>query len=48
MKITYQESGVDISEGNAFVEEIKPYVKKTFDSNVIGGIGSFAGAYALP
>lgn len=48
MKITYQESGVDINEGNAFVEEIKPYVKKTFDRNVIGGIGSFAGAYALP
>lgn len=48
MKITYQESGVDINEGNAFVEAIKPYVKKTFNSNVIGGIGSFAGAFALP
>ncbi|RDU69940.1 phosphoribosylformylglycinamidine cyclo-ligase [Helicobacter cholecystus] len=48
MKITYEESGVNINEGNAFVEEIKPYVRKTFSDHVIGGIGSFAGAYALP
>lgn len=31
-----------------FIDDIKPYVKSTFDSNVIGGIGSFAGAYELP
>ena len=47
-KISYKESGVDIDAGNSFVENIKPYVKSTFDKNVIGGIGSFAGAYALP
>ncbi len=46
--ISYKEAGVDIDAGNAFVEVIKPAVKSTFDSNVIGGIGSFAGAYALP
>jgi len=46
--ITYKEAGVDIDAGNAFVEAIKGDVKSTFDSNVIGGIGSFAGAYALP
>ncbi len=46
--ITYKDSGVDIDAGNAFVEAIKSDVKSTFDSNVIGGIGSFAGAYALP
>ncbi|WP_456389869.1 phosphoribosylformylglycinamidine cyclo-ligase [Hydrogenimonas sp.] len=46
--ISYKEAGVDIDAGNAFVEAIKPAVKSTFDSNVIGGIGSFAGAYALP
>lgn len=46
--ISYKDSGVDIDEGNAFVDGIKPYVKATFDKNVIGGIGSFAGAYALP
>ncbi len=47
-KISYKDAGVDIDAGNAFVEEIKPHVKSTFDANVIGGIGSFAGAYALP
>lgn len=46
--ISYKDSGVDIDEGNALVEGLKPLVKSTFDSNVIGGIGSFAGAYALP
>ncbi|NPA28665.1 MAG: phosphoribosylformylglycinamidine cyclo-ligase [Epsilonproteobacteria bacterium] len=47
-KIDYKTAGVDIDAGNAFVEAIKPAVKSTFDANVIGGIGSFAGAYALP
>jgi phosphoribosylformylglycinamidine cyclo-ligase len=46
--ISYKDAGVDIDAGNAFVEAIKSDVKSTFDSNVIGGIGSFAGAYALP
>jgi len=46
--VSYKDAGVDIDAGNAFVEAIKPAVKSTFDSNVIGGIGSFAGAYALP
>ncbi len=47
-KISYKEAGVDIDAGNLFVEKIKPFVKETLDENVIGGIGSFAGAYALP
>jgi len=46
--ISYKEAGVDIDAGNNFVEAIKADVKSTFDKNVIGGIGSFAGAYALP
>ena len=47
-KISYKDAGVDIDAGNEFVENIKPFVKSTFDKNVIGGIGSFAGAYELP
>jgi len=47
-KLSYKDAGVDIDAGNAFVENIKPFVKSTFDKNVIGGIGSFAGAYELP
>ena len=47
-KVSYKDAGVDIDAGNAFVEAIKSDVKSTFVDNVIGGIGSFAGAYALP
>lgn len=47
-KISYKDAGVDIDAGNGFIDDIKADVKSTFDSNVIGGIGSFAGAYALP
>ena len=47
-KISYKDSGVDIDAGNSFVETIKPFVKETMTSNVIGGIGSFAGAFRLP
>ena len=48
MKISYKESGVDIDAGNSLVERIKPVVKETFNENVVGGIGSFAGAFRLP
>lgn len=46
--ISYEEAGVSIDRGNAFVEAIKPLVKQTFTPNVLGGIGSFSGAFALP
>lgn len=46
--ISYEDAGVSIDNGNAFVEAIKPLVKETFNKNVIGGIGSFAGAFRLP
>ena len=48
MKISYKESGVDIDAGNTLVERIKPLVKETFNKNVVGGIGSFAGAFKMP
>jgi len=47
-KISYKDAGVDIDAGNNFVEAIKTDVKSTFTPNVLGGIGSFAGAFALP
>jgi len=47
-KVSYSDSGVNIDAGNEFVESIKEDIKSTFDENVIGGIGSFAGAYAIP
>ncbi len=47
-KISYKDAGVDIDAGNKFVENIKPFVKSTKTEGVIGGIGSFAGAFELP
>jgi len=46
--ISYKDAGVDIDAGNSFVEAIKSDVKSTFDKNVIGGIGSFAGLMLCP
>jgi len=47
-QISYKDAGVDIDAGNSFVENIKPLVKKTKIPGVLGGIGSFAGAFELP
>ena len=47
-KLSYKDSGVDIAEGNALVEDLKDLVQSTFDANVLGGIGSFSGAYKIP
>lgn len=47
-QISYKDAGVDIDAGNSFVENIKPLVKSTQIPGVIGGIGSFAGAFELP
>ena len=46
--VSYKDAGVDIDAGNQFVENIKPYVKSTVIPGVLGGIGSFAGAFELP
>jgi len=48
MKVSYKEAGVDIDAGNSLVDKIKPVVKETFNENVVGGIGSFAGAFRMP
>jgi len=45
---SYKDAGVDIDAGNEFVNNIKPYVKSTVTSGVLGTIGSFAGAFELP
>ena len=46
-KLTYADSGVDVQEGNRFVDIIKPIVSKTFKSGVITDIGGFAALYSL-
>ena len=39
--LTYRDAGVDIDAGDALVERIKPFAKKTMRPEVIGGIGGF-------
>ncbi len=46
--ISYRDAGVDIDAGNALVERIKPAVKSTLRSGVLGGIGGFGGLFELP
>lgn len=47
-QISYKDAGVDIDAGNSFVDNIKPLVRSTKIPGVLGGIGSFAGAFELP
>lgn len=46
-KITYKDAGVNIEKGYETVKKIKASVEKTFDKNVLTGLGSFAGLYKL-
>ncbi len=46
-RLSYRSSGVSISEGDKFVNSIKPLVKKTFNSSVISGLGNFGAFYKL-
>ena len=39
--LTYRDAGVDIEAGDALVERIKPFAKKTLRPEVLGGIGGF-------
>lgn len=44
-KLDYKNSGVDIDEGNRFVSIIKKTVESTYNDNVMGSIGGFAGFF---
>jgi phosphoribosylformylglycinamidine cyclo-ligase len=48
MNTTYAASGVNIPEGDKFVEHIKPIVKSTFNKFVISGIGNFGAFFKVP
>jgi len=45
--IDYKDAGVDVESGYEVVEKIKAHTKKTFDSNVLFGLGSFGGFYSI-
>jgi phosphoribosylformylglycinamidine cyclo-ligase len=44
-ELTYRSAGVDTKEGERAVELMKQHVKKTFDSGVLTGLGSFGSLY---
>lgn len=47
-KLTYKDAGVDTKEGERAVSLMKEHVKKTFNENVLTGLGSFGGLFRLP
>ena len=47
MAISYKDSGVDVERGYKAVELMKKHVKSTYDTNVLGDIGSFGGFYSI-
>jgi phosphoribosylformylglycinamidine cyclo-ligase len=46
--ITYRDAGVDIDAGDALVEAIKPFAKKTLRPEVLAGIGGFGALAEVP
>src|SRR5207237_890516 len=48
MGLTYRDAGVDIDEGDALVERIKPHARRTLRPEVLAGIGGFGGLFEVP
>ncbi|MEA4921858.1 MAG: phosphoribosylformylglycinamidine cyclo-ligase [Eubacteriaceae bacterium] len=46
--LTYKDAGVDTKEGERAVGLMKEHVKKTFNDNVLTGLGGFGGLFKLP
>lgn len=45
--VTYADAGVDISQGDRTKDKIKFLAQKTFNRNVLGGIGGFGALYRM-
>ncbi len=46
--ITYRDAGVDIEAGDALVDQIKPFAKRTMRPEVMSAIGGFGSMFAMP
>jgi len=46
--LTYRNAGVDIDAGDALVEAIKPFAKRTMRPEVMAGIGGFGALCSIP
>ena len=47
VSLSYRDAGVDIDAGDALVEAIKPFAKRTFRDGVLGGIGGFGALFEV-
>ena len=47
VSLSYRDAGVDIDAGDALVEAIKPFAKKTMREGVLGGIGGFGALFEI-
>ncbi len=45
--LSYRSAGVDIDAGDALVEAIKPFAKRTMRPEVLGGIGGFGALFEI-
>jgi phosphoribosylformylglycinamidine cyclo-ligase len=45
---SYRDAGVDIEAGDALVERIKPFARKTMRPEVLGGLGGFGALFGVP
>jgi len=46
--LSYRDAGVDIDAGDALVEAIKPFARRTLRPEVLAGIGGFGGLCEIP
>ena len=46
--VSYRDAGVDMEAGDALVEQIKPYAKRTMRPEVMAGIGGFGSMFEMP
>ena len=46
--LSYRDAGVDIDEGDALVEAIRPFAKRTLRPEVLAGIGGFGALCEIP
>ncbi len=47
VSLSYRDAGVDIDAGDALVEAIKPFCKRTMREGVMGSIGGFGGLFEI-
>jgi len=47
VSLSYRDAGVDIDAGDALVDRIKPFAKRTMRPEVLGGIGGFGALFEL-